>query len=230
MSRKDYLPSGLAERNLWFINFVTKLKTHEKTLGISAALMLVVVADGLAIAYTLNLVEAAKTSLDTVIAYRDALFSGVIGTTPAPFPVFTTPATPPAAVIPGIFPRTRQTIKMIKANPACTLAIQEDLGIVGEDITEDFDNVKLQLKAKFSGGKVNGKYIKKGATGALIESKRGDETEFSFFAVVTKASFTDKRPNLVAGKAENREYRGWLLLDDEKVGIISDVVSVAVGA
>ncbi len=230
MSKKDYLPTSLADRNVWFINFVAKLKTHEKTLGISATLMAIIIADGLAINYTLSLVEAANASLGTMLAFRDNLFNGPVGTIAAPFPVFTTPANPPAAVIPGIFPRTRQTVRSIKANPACTQAIQEDLGIVGEDTTVDFDNVKPKLKAKYSGGKVDGKYMKKGATGALIESKRGDETEFSFLVMVTKTTFTDKRPNLVAGKAENREYRCWLLFNDEKVGQISDVVTVLVGA
>ena len=63
--------------------------------------------------------------------------------------------------------------------------------------------------------------------GFIIKSKRGAETEFTFFAKSIKSPVIDDRPNLT-GAPEQRDYIAAYFIGNDTVGIESDVVSIVV--
>jgi len=61
-----------------------------------------------------------------------------------------------------------------------------------------------------------GKYI----SGMEIACKRGDESEFIRIQTITLGTVgcLDDRPNLVEGEYEERTYRTWAFIDNDKIG------------
>jgi len=231
MALKFYLPNGDADRGTWMDNFDTKLLGYATLLGITKSQTDSVTADTLAYRYGLDLIAGGKTFEHQCAAFKTALRNGPESTVVINIPVFTPPANPPAAVAPGIFSRVGKLVKLIKASAAYTETIGKDLGIIGADPGDgSLDNAQPVLTYSISGGFVQLKYIRGNADGIRLESKRGTETDFSLLDKINKTTYTDTRANLVAGQAEERQYRAWFIKDDEIVGQVSAVITVAVGA
>ena len=72
------------------------------------------------------------------------------------------------------------------------------------------------------------KYIKRNSDGIVLESKRGDESEFTLLEKITKTTYTDKRNNLLHGIPENREYKACYFKNDILTGLASSVISVLI--
>ena len=229
MTKTYYLPRKDEKRLTWLKNFNLKLIHHADTLGILAPVLLIVLNDTNAFAYTMAFKTAMKASAKSVTSFLKSLSNGTLDKLVKHYPSFVGPAIIPDEVAFGVFPRTTILVRQIKANTNCTEDIALDLGIVGTDIDPEFDKAKPELTLKISGEFIKGRYKKGQTHGILLESMRGDETIFSYLLTATKASFTDKRPNLVTGQAENRRYRAWYILNDEVIGLVSNVVMIGVG-
>ena len=89
--------------------------------------------------------------------------------------------------------------------------------------------IKMTLKGRaLPGGQAELVYSKGKASGALIETQRADETEWSKLDKVIGRTLTDERPLLEPNRPEIRRYRGRLLFGDDPTGDYSDVVTVTV--
>jgi hypothetical protein len=225
--KKYYLPYADADRVQWLDNFNNKMQqSYGKLFGILAAQLTALTNDTAAFAYIINMMEGSKTFLHNCTAYKEALRTEKSATNVQPLPLFVAPANPPIPVAPGIFDRVLTLVQQIKAHSAYTEAIGLDLGIVGANLEEGFETVKPLLKVNITGGWVNIKYTKSGTEGILLESQRGNDTAFSFLARITKSSYTDNRPNLTKGSPESRQYRAWYVVNDQVIGLVSDVVTI----
>ena len=227
---QSYMPHGDKEKETWMNNFDGKLPGYATKFGLTKDQLAIVHNDRLAFSYGLLEVEASKTFEHNCVTFKDDIRNGVETNLVSDFPVFVPPDNPPLAVAPGIFRRTGRFVTTLKANAAFTDAIGEDLGIIGADYQgkDNIEDYQTKLTVKQSGGTVQLKYVKGDLDGIKLESKRGTETDFTLLDKITQTTFTDKRPVLVAGVPEVRQYRAWCIIKDEIVGQVSDVVSVTV--
>ena len=236
MTDTDFIPSGDADFILWLGNFVTKLTTvYNATFGITVAQVTALQNDYATIRYLIGeylpAFDAAKRNR---VAYKELMRGGKtlpgvpIPTTPQAIPSATVAVTaPPAtAVLPKIELRMRLLIKQLKANPAYTLAIGTDLGIVAPSSSPAETKPKVSALAKPSGA-VALTWTKGKHDGVIIECKRGTETAFSFLDRDFKSPYVDTRPNALAGVPELRTYRLRYEKDGSPVGQFCDDVKVS---
>ncbi|MBK6912343.1 MAG: hypothetical protein IPH11_01155 [Ignavibacteriales bacterium] len=117
----------------------------------------------------------------------------------------------------------------MKANSNYTLAIGETLQVELDAEQIDINTANPVLKLRLTAENFVEIFFKKLIfDGIKIESKRGNETSFSFLAFDTEAPYLDTRPNLTDGP-ERREYRAYFMLHDQIVGIVSAVFTITVG-
>lgn len=208
-------------------NFKEKLPNYQATLGLSAATLTAVDNDAGFLAFAVTAIETSKSYSQGWTDLKNDARTGK-GTTPiAIFPSPVDVTTPPTAVEPGIEERFRALVRQIKANPAYTNAIGEDLGIVAPEDT----SISLQpvLTVKLDAGHPVIGFKKSKSDGIRLYSKRTGEDSFSFLAVDMHSPYVDNRPNLNPGTAEKREYYAYFFKNDEEYGEQSAVVSISVG-
>ena len=139
-------------------------------------------------------------------------------------PVLPSPPVPKA----GVVQRVATIAKTVKLHPNYTEAIGEDLGIIGSEQFIDWSEIKPTLKLKVISKKVIINFDKDLSDGVNIYGRRDNETDWIFLATDTEPPYYDTRPNLVAGKAETREYKAVYVLNDEEVSIESEIYSILV--
>ena len=226
MEHKYYLPYGDEARATWLSTFATGVGALPLAWGILPAQVTSVHNDANAFKYDLLMVEAGAKFAKACTANKDELRDGPSATTALAFPVFTPPAGAPTPVPPGILPRIQLFVAQLKKNELCTEAIQIALGIQGEEIVIDFSTMQPTLTLHHEGGHVHISYVRTHADGIYLFSERGAETEFTLLATITKTTYNDTRPNLIAGQAENRRYRAFFMVGDEMIGVESGIFSI----
>jgi hypothetical protein len=129
----------------------------------------------------------------------------------------------------GLFEWIDVLVNNIKLNAAYSFEMGIDLDIIGTPTIINWAIAKpTKVKVASVAGSVRGSYLKGQANGARVECKRGNETVFTTFSNVFKASFVDDRPNLILGQPETRQYRIWYLVNDAVVGLVSSIVTITV--
>lgn len=230
MAAKTFLPNRDKERSIWLKNFSTKFASYYLLFGFVIADLNALAADSAAYAWILETIELFKTEAKERTSFKNILRNGPIGTTLGAYPSLPTlPAVPATAVTAGVFPRVSNLVKRIKAHPNYTKAIGEDLGVEGVDVdTFLSEEDKPVLTLSKNGGNVIVKYVKGNADGIHLYCKRGEETDFTLLAVVTKNAYKDTRPNKTAKQPETREYYAWFMKNDEITGTDSDTAEIVV--
>ena len=228
---KSYLPVTDALRLTWFENFYLKLLlSYVLTFGLTPAQTDALLADLKALRYTNLLCESIAKAALACNGYRKSMTRGTDKVITPGFPTIQVPLLPPTAVQPGIFNRIRKLVKMLKANPNYNDdIIGKDLATVGETIVVDYTTLRPDLRLSLSGLAILIKYFKKGTNSINLYCKRGAETEFTFLATISKASYNDMRANLVIGQPETRNYQAWFVMGDQVIGLISAVQTITVG-
>ena len=231
MKKSYFLPSGNAQRGVWLNNFKNKLTAALITkLGLSKEETDGLNADTLIFTYCLSLIEAAKTYEHQCVTFQLAMRNGPQGADVVAVPVLSVSGVIPDAVAAGIFARVLKLVKKIKASASYTDDIGRALGIIGAEMEAKSatDEVMPILTGKTVAGDVQIKYTKGENDGIRLESKRGLETGFTLLDKINKNVYLDKRPTLVIGQPEKREYRSWFFVGDEVVGQVSAVITVTV--
>ena len=231
MALKPYLPTTELGKDNWLTNFDSKLEGYASKLKLDKPTTDSVHNDKLANSYGIALTTASQNFEFKCVTYKNASMTSNSTGAILDFPVFVSPVAPLLAVEPGIFKRIAALVRTIKAHPNYTKDIGDDLGIIGsEPITESTlaDEVKNVLKAKVRGKYINVKYLKGSLTGIILECKRGTELVFTLVDKITEVNYVDRRPNLIPGQPETRVYRAWCVIKGEKVGVVSDTISITV--
>ena len=144
----------------------------------------------------------------------------------------TTPVAPvltimPREVPPGIKHRFQTMVNRIKAHQNYTKGIGQNLGIeksASEPINKD--TAQPVIKAVSRGGKVNVVWKKGRYSGILIEKDSGNG--FEYVDRDFTPDFVDHSALPAQGQSAIWKYRASYLVNDEKVGIWSDVVTITV--
>ncbi len=160
-------------------------------------------------------------------AWKDIVRDG--GIAPATLPTFPlAPATPPAAVAPGILGRFQALVRRVKSAPGYTQAIGEALNIVGADhAAPDPATTAPDLELSLNGGSVQIGWKKAGFDAIEIEVDRGTGT-FTLFTIDTSPDTLDTAPAPTG--ATLWRYRAIYREANARFGQWSKVATIALGS
>lgn len=204
MAKQDYIPKPDPELVAWHDNFNTQVAALAATFGLVAADTAAVAATNTDLHAKFNASQAAKATAQAKNTEKSAAFAAGVTS-------------------------TRALANRIKAHPAFTAALGQQLGVIGPEDTTDLTQAKPTLKSlAVNPGSVTIGFNKSVSSGVRLLSKRGAETAFTFLAIDTASPYIDTRANLVAGGPESRQYQAQYLNGDEPIGNLSDALNVVV--
>lgn len=219
----DWYPSRITDLVPWHSNFTIQAAASGTTHGLIAAQVTQIGVDAGIVQTMVNLDQQINDFAQAWTQYRDILLRGTINSV---VPAFPNPPVAPGAVVgtqTAIEGRTRQYANLIKASVGYTQEIGELFGIVPVGAAPTA-TPKVTGKPE-AGSMVNLRTIKAGYAALAIDSRRGGGA-WEQIGVAIKATLRDSRPPMVVGQPEQREYRAQGIVDNERSGPLSDVVSV----
>lgn len=222
------IPSGNDERVMWTLNFEDVFPVLGPDLGFSAAEITALVADSAMLRYAILNAQTAAAFSKTCTAFKNAMIGGVgENITPPKTPVYN-PLAPPTDVDAGVLERLSKAIQRAKLSPNFNQAIAEQLMIA---TTPPDTNIPADSKPPASGTAMTGSVVRVDWTkgrfdGVYIDSQRNDETAWTRLDFDMRSPYEDLRPPIAAGKPEERRYRLIYFIDNQSVGIWSDVITV----
>ena len=225
MPKAYYLPPDDEGKDSLLTNVAAKLGTHKTTVGLETAIVTSTQADAAFFHYALNSQKQVAAFAQQWTAYKNSARNGTdpnLGPAPVPPDL----GTAPGAVPPGIFKRLTTLVTRIKAHPGYTVAIGQDLDIIGAEQTLDTTHAKPVLKLELQAGHPNVKWTKGGFDSLEIWVDRG--TGFAHLAIDTVPDYLDTAPLPAPGASALWKYKAIYRLNDAQVGQWSDVVSIAV--
>ena len=228
MSKRSYLPQSDGDKQNWLTNFANKINTYKGKYSLAGTEVTDMQNSSAAYTYWLNYLNQYKEYLGKLTEYKNELRDGVApGSAASLEPTPPTMGAAPTAVNPGIFTRATSLVLRIKAHNDYTLADGKDLGLEGEEVTDDdLSTIKPIIQVRLvNGGFPEIVWKKKSTDGIDIYVDRGTGN-FIFLATDTVPNYTDTF-SLPSGAAVWR-YRCIYRVDDAQVGQWSDIVSVTV--
>lgn len=222
MAKSRYLPRTDSDRVVWLNNFANKFAVIAAQLNLTADVESVN-NDAAVFEYIVNRVESYNSTKQRLVGFKKLLRDG-----PAlkELSMLSIPAepTPPAKLVGGIFPRIARLVQLIKHSTNYTEFLGKELGIIGSEMMIDEKRMKPNLKLSIKGGRnVEIQWTKGNADALHIETDKGNG--WRFMAVDTVPPYTDPTPITTPA---TWTYRAIYLVDDERVGLWSDMVSIAV--
>ena len=199
----DYMPRRDGDLEKWEDNFKKKLTIHGATVGLLPA----------EITGSDAVIDAHKASFLEVVTIKETARSKVAANN---------------ANKNAMRNYVRPMVQRIKNHPDYTEEIGKDLGIIGPVSTVDYSTAKPALKVIKGAAGVTIDFNKSDFDGVKIFSRRGNETIFSFLANDTNPPYHDTRANLNSADAELREYYAVYILNDDPVGVESEVYKITV--
>jgi hypothetical protein len=226
MPNTDYIPNADADRVSWINNAATKLPAYQTVLGLTTADTTQLAKDSAMYAYTVNLLNIIKQTQQNATAFKNLLkhesAGQVLGGIPA-MPVL--PVAPPA-VPAGIFDRTRSLMQRAKNSAGYTDAIGQDLNIVASINTVDLTSITPELKGKLDVGRPHLKWQKGYADAIDLFADHNDGAGFVLIGRFLRSEYLDITPLAVGKVAEEYKYKAVYVINDEQVGIMSQVFSI----
>ena len=230
-----YYPSAQNDQIVWLTNFSGKLPGLATVLNLTPDQIKSAVADCGWLIYLLQfwLPATRNWSQTGTAAAADAQTGD--GTNLMMLPVFAAPALP-AGVVPvntGALTRIFALVQDIKNSGLCSDTNAGILGIVGSDQPgPDFTTLQPVISAVIVGGQVQVKWNWGGYAAWLdcceIQVDRADGKGFVMLTMDTTPGYTDTQPFPTARTVWT--YRAIYQLNDARVGVWSQSVSVAVPA
>jgi hypothetical protein len=201
----DYIPSKREPRRAWLQNISEKAAAQVVAGGGTApvATSLTAAADALIAAYAET--DSAKTTYEGKKAMETD-----------------TEATQ-LAVIRGIF-TTLKVLPNWKSSGA-------DAQLQSSSSSSQFDpsTYKPVISVEIKGGLITLDFKKKGVDALAIYGRLRGTLGWTKLGVDTSSPYVDGRPLAVAGVAEAREYMARGMMDDDEIGLESDVVCLVFG-
>lgn len=220
------IPQSNEGRIAWSLNFEENFPSLAASLGFNPAAAAALLNDSANMRFViLNGISATAYS-KAVNAYKYDLLNGIEdGDSEPVLPVLNAVEPPAAVVLAGIVERLSKAIARIKTSAGYSDSIGEQLLIVSPETDDAISpDTKPTGKATSMPGMIRIDWVKGKFDGVIIEGQRGDETVWTRLDRDNRSPFDDERPNVSAGKPEERRYRLLYFLGDETVGTYSDVI------
>ena len=222
-----YLENTDEKLSIQMTNFGSKLGTYAAPFALTPAEVTGIQADAAQYAWTVTNLKKIETHKQNWTTFKNILKKGEANVTANLVPTTPTLDAAPAAVAPGVLVRFTTMVNRVKAHPAYTTAIGQNLGIEKTMSAKgNTDESKPALKAVLRGGKVNLLWKKRGFSGILIEKDNG--AGFLMLDKDFSPDFIDNSAMPAQGESAIWKYRASYMVGDDKVGLMSDVVSITV--
>jgi hypothetical protein len=201
----DYIPSKREQRRAWLQNLSAKSAAQVVAGGGTApvATNLTTAADAIIAAY--DDTDSAKTTLDG----KKAVETDTEGTQ--------------LGIIRGIL-TTLKVLPNWKSSGA-------DAELQSSSSSSQFDpsTYKPVISVEIKGGLITLDFKKKGVDALAIYGRLRGTLGWTKLGVDTSSPYVDGRPLATPGVAEIREYMARGMMDDEEIGLESDIVSIVFG-
>ena len=228
MPRTYWLPQDDNGKDHTFTHFAGRLGSYKLIFGLSDDDVAVVVADAAFFHYILSAQQAFTLYAQLLTGYKNAARNGTTASLGAfPTPPVLGPA--PTMVLPGIVKRFTDLAAHLKTHKNYTETIGKDLLIEGsEEQAADPTTFKPVLTVKQTGQGVVIGWPKQGMDGLEMQVDRSDTKGLGFLAQDSNPDYTDTAPLPPPGQTALWKYRGIYILNGERVGLWSDIVSIPV--
>ncbi len=198
---RSYFPTSDATQSAWAGNYRAKIAEVASALGLTPEQVEKQKLECDTIMSSISNVSAKKADLKEAIGKRNEII-----------------ATNGDAL--------RADISNIKTLPGYTVGIGNALGIISVTSSVDYAKFKPTLIIGMFGGKVRIKFKKMQTDGVNIYRKKVDATEWSFLARANKSPYDQSFVLEVSGQSEIWQYRAFGVVNDNEVGLASDIVQV----
>lgn len=228
-TKNYYLPSTDAGKSQFQHNFGDKIVSYKAKYGISNAQETDIKDGDAYFKYWLDVLGEVEAFKLKVTGFKNELRDGVAaGAVASVAPVLQVLPLAPTAVVPGIFSRATSLAGSIKKHKDYVVSDGNDMGIEGSlQAPPDIINGQPKLKIVLVAGQPKVVWAKGGFDALFIEVDR-EGTGFKFLALDTEPDYLDTAA--LPANTALWKYRGTYILHDEKVGLRSDEVSMAVKA
>ena len=222
-----YLENTDEKLSFQLSNFSSKLNLYEPLFGLTPREIESSVEDSAFFSWAVNSHLKIDTHKKDWTLFKNILKKGEENVTTNSAPTTPVLEEMPREVPPGVVYRFTTIVNRIKAHPNYTPAIGQNLGIESSTTAPaNRDTAQPVLKAVNRGGKVNLLWKKRNFSGILIEKDSGNG-----FVMLDRdfvPDFIDNSPMPARGESAIWMYRASYLINDEKVGVWSDIVSITV--
>ncbi len=222
------IPTRDDERVSWTINFEQKFPTLATDLGFGAAEITALVNDSALMRYAILNAQKAAAFSKTCTAYKNEMIGGIGENAETPKIPVNNPLAPPVEVEAGVLERLSKAIQRAKLNVNYSQSIAQQLMVA---TTAPDSAIPADSKPKASGTPLTGSTVRIDWTkgkfdGVFIDSQRGDETAWTRLDFDMRSPYEDTRAPLNPEKPEARRYRLRYFMDNQSVGMWSDVITV----
>lgn len=201
-SMADYfIPKNWAEYRAWLLNMKTEIVTEGPKFGLTAGEITSIQATCQA---EIDKIDAYNAALSAVAASLEMAKDGKAVTDTA----------------------LQEEINDWKMASGWTDAIAAKLRTVSTKTPFDPNTYKPEFTVKIMGGEIRIDWKKKGADGVKVYCRRKGQTSWTFLAFDTSSPYIDGNPLFQAGVPEVREYMLRGVVNDEEIGLDSDILSI----
>jgi len=201
----DFMPNKRAERYLWWKNIKDKIAVEGPKFGLTVPQITEITTLCTAMMTLYEETDAAQAALDGA---RNAEKAGQL--------------IHEAEI--------RRLIRGWKASPNWAASGSEGaLGLKGPEEGFDSGTYKPEFKLSIEGGYIRIDFNKRGADALIIYTRLRGEMGWTKLARDSASPYIDTRPLANPNVPETREYRAMGELDDEEIGIPSEIASIVVG-
>jgi hypothetical protein len=219
----DWMPSRLADLLVMFQNVLAKISGYESVLPLTTAQVARVELICNEFVEVYNFVTQARATTESLVAWRDHIFTGSPAGDPAPAPpAFPTYGAAIGSFI-GIFTEFRELVDIIKSSPGYTQAIGEDLMIVAPKQEKAIeDEVVPNLKVTTGAGyEVSVAGSMQGMDALRVEYQRNGASGWSIAAFLTKMPGTFSIAPHTPGDPETGRIRAIFIKKNADFGNMS---------
>lgn len=201
----DFIPSKRALRYLWWKGLSNHLTIEGPKMGLTVAQT-----------------TAAKAVADDMIAKMDARDAAESALGGAQTQESMAAITDTAAM--------RALVRNWKTLPGYAASGSEGvLGLKGSDTTFDPNTYKSVIKLSIVGGHVRVDFTKGGVDAVNVYCRLRGTLGWRKLGLDSSSPYYDTEPLATAGVAETREYIARGVLDDQEIGLDSDIASIVFG-
>jgi len=228
MTKRHYLPKDDLGKAAFLKNLALKLPGYAALFGITPDEVALVVNAAALFNHFMKSQEAFKTFNQANTAYKNIFRDGPVGTPLGALPVFPTLPISPTLCPAGIFTIIGKMMARLKAHPAYTEGMGENLSIVGDEQVIDIYNLKPMLTYRLDGERPLIIWKKGQADSINIYVDRKDGKGFVFLATDSYPDYLDTFPLPDGVVTVVWDYKGIYRIGDETVGQFSELIEVTV--
>ena len=228
MTTSPYMPNNDDERADLLEHLAATLPTYAALLEISAQELDGLKADSVSFRYSLYTMGIMQANAQKWTNTKNELRDGGSGSDSWPTPPLLPEPIPPM-VKPGIMSRLSALAARIKTHKNYTTAIGYELWLIGGEQKIDPSTWQPVLSSYLQAGHPVIVWNKGKASAVEIWVDRTNDNNFVLLSVNTKPNVTDLTPLPAGGSGALWKYKAIYHLDDQPVGLWSNIISVTVG-